>query len=419
DVDQRRQTSLSADGVILRPSKGTWMRLMDTQQVSKLKIVALACLLTFVATAASANDRDKAKRIHDRIAGVPPSEATLDAMEAMVAGGNPIGAANIAPQNASFYNVTLKNLAVPWTNRDQTVFAPLNDYVATFIGMVRDDVAFNTALSADLTYTVNGSTPAASATSNAHYENAETNNLNLFTALTPTTQSSIQGIPPAATAGFITSRAASEAFFVDGTNRAMFRFTMINHMCRDMEQVHDTSLPPDRIRQDVSRSPGGDSRLFLNNCIGCHSGMDPFAQAFAYYDYDNGTADAPGTMRLVYTPGVVQSKYFNNNTNFAPGFVTPDDAWENRWRVGQNSLLGWSGSLPGRGNGAKSMGEELANSDAFAQCQVEKVFKVVCFRAPGNDADRTEVQNMTSRFKANGYRLKQVFAEAAVHCMGD
>ena len=44
---------------------------------------------------------------------------------------------------------------------------------------------------------------------------------------------------------------------------------------------------------------------------------------------------------------------------------------------------------------------------------------MVCFRAPGNAADRAEVQNMTNRFKANGYRLKQVFAEAAVHCMGD
>jgi hypothetical protein len=390
---------------------------MNTPKVSNMKSIGLAVLLASVAIAASANDRDKAKRIYDRIAGVPPSEATLDTMATMVAGGNAIDAANIATSAPSFYNVTLKNMAVPWTNRDQTVFAPLNDYVATFIGMVRDDVAFNTALSADLTYTVNGSTPAASASNNTHYENAETNGLNLFTALTPTTQSSIQGIPPTATAGFITSRAASEAFFVDGTNRAMFRFTMMNHMCRDMEQVHDTSLPPDRIRQDVSRSPGGDSRIFLNNCIGCHSGMDPFAQAFAYYDFDNGTAEAPGTMRLVYNNSAVHSKYFNNNTNFAPGFITPDDAWENRWRKGQNSLLGW-GATAGSGNGAKSMGEELANSDAFAQCQVEKVFKVVCFRAPVNGADRAEVKNITDRFKANGYRLKQVFAEAAVHCMG-
>ena len=392
---------------------------MNTQKVSKLKSAGLACVLASVAIAASANDRDQAKRIHDRIAGVPPSEAVLDQMEALVTANNPLGAALIATQSPSFYNVTLKNMAVPWTNRDQSVFVPLNDYVATFIGMVRDDVPFNTALSADLTYTVSGVTPAASATSNAHYENAENNAVNLFAALQPTTQSTVLGIPAAATAGLLTSRASSEAFFVDGTNRAMFRFTMMNHMCRDMEQVHDTSLPPDRIRQDVSRSPGGDSRLFLNNCIGCHDGMDPFAQAFAYYDYDNGTADAPGSMRLVYTAGTVQPKYFNNNTNFAPGFITPNDAWENRWRKGQNKLLGWSGALPGSGNGAKSMGEELANSDAFAECQVEKVFKTVCFRAPGSLADHGQVTTMTNNFKANGYRLKQVFAEAAVYCKGD
>jgi hypothetical protein len=392
---------------------------MNTPQVSSLKKVGLACLLACVAVAASANDRDKAKRIHDRIAGVPPSEATLDQMEALVAGGNALGAANIATQSPSFYNVTLKNLAVPWTNRDQTVFAPLNDYVATFIGMVRDDVAFNTALSADLTYTVNGVSPAASATNNDHYEAAETNAVNLFTALQPTQQSTVLGIPAAATAGFITSRASSQAFFIDGTNRAMFRFTLMNHLCRDMEQVHDTTLPPDRIRQDVSRSPGGDSRIFLNNCIGCHSGMDPFAEAFAYYDFDNGTVDAPGAMRLVYTPGTVHSKYFNNNTNFAPGFITPDDHWENRWRKGQNSLLGWNTSLPGTGNGAKSMGEELANSKAFAQCQVEKVFKTVCFRAPGDAADRNQVAIITNSFKTGGYHLKQVFAETAVYCMGD
>ncbi|HEX5162046.1 MAG TPA: hypothetical protein VFV88_10000 [Steroidobacteraceae bacterium] len=392
---------------------------MDTQQVSKLRQIGLACLLAGVAAVASGNDRDKAKRIHDRIAGTPPSEQTLDEMAALVAQGRAVEAADIATEAPTFYNVTLKNMAVPWTNRDQTVFAPLNDYVATFIGMVRDDVPFNTALSADLTYTVNGVTPAASPSNNDHYANAEINNVDLAANLRSTTQSSISGIPTEATAGFLTSRAASEAFFVDGTNRAMFRFTMINHMCRDMEQVHDTSLPPDMIRQDVSRSPGGDSRIFLNNCIGCHSGMDPLARAFAYYDYDNGTAEAPGSMRLVYTPGVVQPKYFNNATNFPPGFVTPDDAWENRWRKGQNSLLGWDATLPGKGTGAKSMGQELANSNAFAQCQVEKVFKTVCFRAPGNAADRTQVATMTANFKASGYRLKQVFAETAVYCMGD
>ena len=231
----------------------------------------------------------------------------------------------------------------PWTNREQTVFAPLNDYTATVIGMVRDDLPFNEVLSADILYVGGGGLglPAVSASNNDHYEQMETRGVNLLTGLTRTTQSGVYGTPPAATAGVMTSRAAAQSFFIAGTNRAMFRFTLLNHMCRDLEEVQDTSRPPDRIRQDVSRSPGGDARLFLNNCVGCHSGMDPMAQAFAYYTFD----EAQG--RMVYTGGNVQPKYFNNDTTFAFGFRTPDDAWENRWRAGQNSLLGWDSSLPG------------------------------------------------------------------------
>jgi hypothetical protein len=234
----------------------------------------------------------------------------------------------------------------------------------------------------------------------------------LQAALQPTTQSSVLNIPAAATAGLMTTRAAAEAFFIAGTNRAMFRFTLLNHLCRDLEQVQQTGYPPDRVRQDVSRSPGGDSRLFLNNCVGCHSGMDPLAQAFAYYNFDATS----GTLQ--YTAGTVQPKYHINSDNFAPGFVTPDDSWENRWRTGPNSLLGWSSQLPGAGNGAKSMGAELANSAAFAQCQVEKVFRRVCFRSPSDSADRAEVSRIVSVFQQNNHSLKRVFEEAGVYCMG-
>jgi hypothetical protein len=276
--------------------------------------------------------------------------------------------------------------------------------------MVRDNVPFNTALSADVLYTVGGVTPAVSASSNDHYEAAETQGVNLKQALQATTQSAVYGTPGGGTAGLVTTRAASAAFFIAGTNRAMFRFTMMNHMCRDMEQLADTTRPPDRIRQDVARSPGGDSRIFLNNCIGCHSGMDPMAQAFAYYNYDETAG------RLVYTPGTVQPKYFINADNFKPGFITPNDSWENRWRHGQNKIYGWPAGT-GTGSGAKSWGEEIANSDQFAQCQVEKVWKAVCFRAPSlNEADRVAVGQIKANFKANGYKLKNVFAEVAARC---
>lgn len=379
-----------------------------------MRVTTLVALAAFAA-AAGAGPREQARRMHDRIAGVPPSDAVLSAMQSEIAAGRMQQAALLAMDNPAFYSVTLKNLATPWTNRDQTVFAPLNDYTATVIGMVRDDVPFDQLLSGDILYVGAGGLglPAASASSNTHYEQIESRNLDLRTALVRTTQSGVYGTPPAATAGVMTSRAAAQAFFVAGTNRAMFRFTMLNHMCRDLEEIQDTSRPPDRIRQDVSRSPGGDARLFLNNCVGCHAGMDPMTQAFAYYTYDETQG------RMVYTGASVQPKYFNNDSTFAFGFRTPDDQWENRWREGGNALLGWDASLPGSGSGAKSLGEEFGASDAFASCQVEKVFRTVCLRAPENAADRGQIGSMASSFRASGYRLKQAFADAATYCMGD
>jgi hypothetical protein len=386
--------------------------------------VALAgSALLLLALPAHAGPNEQAKRIYERIAGVPPSPSVLAQMEAAITGSpgqaGLLAAAAIATQAPTFYNVTLKNLVIPWTNRNQTVFAPLNDYAATVIGMVRDDVPFNTALSADLLYTVNASgLPAPSNASNAHYATAEANGVDLSTALKASTQSATYGTPTAATAGLLTTYAAEAAFFINGTNRAMFRFTMINHFCNDMPTLEDTTRPTDRVRQDVARSPGGDSRVYLNTCVGCHSAMDPMAQAFAYYNF-NGTLGAvmnTGTMQ--YTSGQVQPKYLINSTNFPYGFVTPDDSWSNRWRGGINASLGWSPSLPGSGSGAKSLGTELESATAFAQCQVTKVFQAVCFRAPTSAADVATVATITTAFQSGGYKLKQVFQQSAAACPG-
>jgi len=394
-----------------------WMWAGHRERSRALRTLLAGLIALTLAAPAAAGYREQARRLHDRLAGVPPTDAVLQQMTDAIdpaLPGDAATAAGIAMQNPGFYNVTLKNFAAPWTNRDRSVFVPLNDYVATVIGMIRDDVPFNTLLSADLTYVGRAGTVAAApaANNNLHYEQLEAANANLMDVLEQRTQSSVSGLPPSATAGIMTSRAASEAFFIAGTNRAMFRFTLLNHLCNDMEQLHDPRLPPDRIRQDVSRSPGGDSRLFLNNCIGCHTGMDPMAQAFAYYNYD-ATSGA-----LQYTPGQVQAKYFNNDLNFPSGFRTPDDSWDNYWRTGQNRYLGFDPALPGSGQGAKSLGEELANSEAFAACQVKKVFKAVCLRNPENAADRQRVDDIMQTFRGTGYNMKQVFADTAVYCMG-
>jgi hypothetical protein len=395
-------------------------------------VLALTLSLPFSQTA-EADARAQAKRLHDRIAGVPADPATLAEMESAIDSGNPIGAALMATEAPEFYSVTLKNFAAPWTNRERSVFVPLNDYVATIIGMVRDERDFREILHGDVIYVGNvAGIPGYSNSDNDHYEALERSGADLSdpNRLQARTQSSVTGLPSNATAGVMTSRAAAKAFFIDGTNRAMFRFTMLNHLCNDMEQVLDITRPPDRIRQDVSRSPGGDSRVFLNNCIGCHSGMDPLAQAFAYYDYEYDALNDPDAEfgAISYndvgqtdpaTGTRVESKYFNNASNFQPGYATPDDTWDNYWRSGQNALLGWDPGLPGSGSGAKSLGRELAHSEAFATCQVEKVFRNVCLRQVQDAQDRAQIDAMVGSLTTGGYNLKRTFAESAVYCMGD
>jgi hypothetical protein len=392
-----------------------------------ISVAMLAVMMMSNVTSVNAGpvEREQAKRIHDRLTGVPPTDADLTAMEALIVGGNAAEAARYAmDRNRNtrakyFYNVTLKNWITPWTNEEQTMFAPLNDYSALVIGMIRDDVPFNTVLSADLFYTgTGGGLPAFSNMNNDHFEALENNDVDLSdpTLFQSRPQNNLNG----AAAGIVTTRQAGKAFFSAGTNRAMFRFTSMNYLCRDLEDMKDVTRVPDRIRQDVSRSPGGDSSIFLNSCIGCHAGMDPLAQAYAYYEW---VEDADGNNgHTIYTPGNVQPKHHINSTNFEWGYRTPDDHWTNYWRQGPNAGMGWAGTAEvTSGNGAASMGDELANTEAFAQCQVEKVYKQVCLQEPISNHN-TAIATLTSRFMDAGdinYRMKELFAEVAALCMGN
>ena len=401
-------------------------------RVIKVVLKTAACMGALALLSAGANAQpvtaDQAVRMYNRIAGIPPTATEL---QQMLQAPNAVAAALIATNDPKFLNDTIRNMAAPWTNRDQSVFVPLNDYTATVIGMVRDNVPFNTVLSADILYIGDGTSGEACvlAGQQHHYINLDAANADLSVALKKTTQSSLTGIPSTAVAGVMTTRGAASAFFVNGTNRAMFRFTMINHLCNDLPTVMDTTRPPDRIRQDVTRSPGGVSTLFLTNCIGCHSGMDPMAQAFAYYNFSYPASEVGATAwpvgQIVYTAGQTQPKYHINNTNFPQGFNTPDDSWTNRWRSGPNQNLGWSASLSGSGQGAQSLGTELESSAAFASCQVTRVFKTVCYRAPAASSlespsgDAAQIQSMITSFQSNSYSLRQVFAEAAAYCKGN
>ncbi len=380
----------------------------------------VVCLLVAIGLAgtAEAGSLERAKRMHDRLVGVPPSDAVLASMEADIALGDPEAAADTALLNPHFYNTVLKNWITPWTNEDMTVYAPLNDYTATVIGIIRDRRDFREVLNGDVIYVGRNITPGYSFSSNDHYETMEADGEDLSdpNVLEMRTQSGLatNWLRSDEAAGVTTTRQAGKEFFKDGTNRAMFRFTAINYLCRDMEGLQDNTLSNDRIRQDVTRSPGGDSQIFLNTCSGCHTGMDPFAGAYAYFNWV-GDED---TGRVEYTRGDVQDKYLINANVFPFGYATTDDHWENYWIEGANSILGWR-STSNQGFGPQSMGDQIANSEAFSRCQVEKVFEQVCFRPPSDLDDRTEVETIRQDFETGGYDLLDVFADVATYCTED
>jgi len=422
----------------------------------KTALLALAGLALLCSQAAWGDQRTQAKRIHDRLTGVTATNAAIDAMEALLlvdASGK--SAAEYAidtalnPNARYFYNVTLKNFAAPWTNEEQTVFTPLNDYSATVVGAIRDGIDFRRILYDNLVYVgAAGGLPPYNVSNNAHYEALEnlgpvTGDLSDDSILVADTQTNVSGLDSSAAAGIMTSRAAAMAFFSDGTNRAMFRFTLINHLCTDLEPLKDVSRVPDRVRRDVSRSPGGDSRIFLNGCVGCHAGMDGMAGAFAYYEWDYTNDKSDGRLRYRDTANArfdpvtgVSLKHNINANNFEQGYVTVDDSWVNYWRNGPNSVLGVRPGSGGKGwghpgevlddkdnaigNGARSLGIELANSKAFARCQVDKAFKAVCLRDPNLfDADRDERDAIVGNFTGGGYNMRGVFTDVAAYCKGD
>ncbi|MDH3747878.1 MAG: hypothetical protein OER97_06690 [Gammaproteobacteria bacterium] len=380
-------------------------------------VITLCC--TIGASLAVAGPREQAKRIHDRLVGTPPSSTVLDSMATKISNGDSIGAAFEAMDNSNFYTTTVREFATPWSNREQSVFVDMNDTIATVIGMIRDDVPFDQVLYEDIVYV---GTPAAtnvpySQTDNDHYLDLQLNRIDLGDPanLERQRQSDLPNTPIGIddTAGIMTTRGFSQAFLVAGTNRAAIRFTTLNFLCMDMEDFRDITAHPDRIRQDVSRSPGGDSNIFLNDCLSCHAGLDGLGGAFAYYDFDEDL------QQLVYTDGSVQPKFLNDAGTFRFGYATAEDTWINYWRTGPNEFVGWNGPGSGAGTGAKSLGMELAQTRQFAECQVKKAFEKVCYRRPNGAADELAIETIATSFEANNRSMKQVFAETASYCMGN
>ena len=358
-------------------------------------------------------ERHKAWIIHNRVAGVPPTPAMLNQMEADLNSGNSDAAIAKAMAHPNFTSIVLKNWFKPWSNQARSAGGQLNDFVATAVGMIRDNEPFDQILYADILYHANGAAianvPNYAMNNNDHYRELENRVDNWAAPLMRVSQSANNAI--ADTAGAITTRAFGEAYFQAGTNRRMTRYVFMNFLCRDFEQLHDVTIPDYRVRRDVERDPGGDSRTFKNKCVGCHAGQDALGGAWAYFNFNNG--------QVQHTPGQVQGKINQNGQFFPEGYVTTDDSWLNLWASGQNKVLGWNTSEPTRGNGARSIGRMLAKSRAFGECMADRSWELLCMRK-FKSTEKDVKEDLAQYFMTDAnYNMRMLFAATLNKCVID
>jgi hypothetical protein len=378
-----------------------------------MKYLAVPLLAVGLSAWAGQVERQKAWTIHNRVAGVPPTPAVLMQMEQDLLANNPDAAIGRAMANSNFTNIVLKNWFKPWSNQARTTGVQLNDFVATAVGMIRDNQPFDQILYGDILYHANAAAlanvPAYARNNNDHYRELENRVDDWVTPLRMDSQAANNGVTDSA--GAITTRAFGEAYFTAGTNRRMTRYVFMNFLCRDFEQLHDVTIPDFRVRRDVERNPGDDSRTYKNKCVGCHAGQDALGGAWAYFNFTGG--------QVQYTPGSVQGKMNQNGQFFPDGFRTTDDSWINLWARGQNASLGWADGVPKDGNGARSLGMMLAKSRAFGECMVDRSWELLCMRKL-KSTEKDVKEELTDYFMTDAnYNMRMLFTATLNKCVID
>ncbi|MGD8809506.1 MAG: hypothetical protein PVG24_07860 [Gammaproteobacteria bacterium] len=71
------------------------------------------------------------------------------------------------------------------------------------------------------------------------------------------------------------------------------------------------------------------------------------------------------------------------------------------------------------GSDLRSFGLALARTRAFSECQVERVFRQVCYREPEGTADLRAVERITDMFEHSNRSMKRVYAHTAAYCLAE
>lgn len=430
----------------------------------------------------------RAQRIHSRIAGVrtPVFHPALREMETILksvsSNADPAAKANagvlaaeVATRDANFLNVTVRDLAAPISNRAQNRDVPLNDFTATFMGIVADELDARKMLYENIVYEANSAVVAVPSSeindllrSNAHYASLESQRVDLSKSpkrdpanapdelpiLIRKKQRVFNGsaaveVPDSEAGGLLTTRTYLQEQCIAGTNRRCIEKIFEHFLCLPLDRVSDSSGPDNVVGKDIDRDPGGDFSKFTTNCKACHTILDSMRPAFAYWTFNNnyamnstlmlnivnndnqenngvgfrGTANVPGA-NLVHAKlnkGDMDT-LDPNNPYVRPGAYVTSNKWTNNANLGSNAKrLGWNtqNNEWAGGRGVRSLGKAFSETKQFPICMATRVFNQVCGRDPVL-AEAPFIDSVVKAFKERNYNMKFLFQRigSADECIG-
>ncbi len=401
--------------------------------ILRLLLTGIICLPVIV----KAVDADReAKRLLERISGtkVPGDHALLPRIKGFINAGKWNNAAEVAMEHPGFLNVTIKQMALKMSTREEAIQTAFNDFAATFIGIVRDNRDARTLLTGNFQYIADANKIPAGVTirseynshivkSNEHFNDLENLNIDLGQILGPiegqlilqnTTDVVVYNPDPA---GVLTSRAFMGAHTTAGTNRRPVEFTFRQFMCSPIEEWSDSSASDSRIGRDIDRYPGGDHTKFQVSCKGCHTVMDGFRGAFAKWNWNNNyisnrdvQVNGSGMVQ-----GGVEGKLNSNSNVFSNGFVTMNNSFVNNARqIANENKFGWRGSNIDQGFGVKDFGQIISKSKRFSECMVKRVFESVCRKEISFKEKLDFLKYYANEFEQQGYNFKKLYSMISV-----
>src|SRR5690606_15384650 len=111
---------------------------------NRLNIVAALCLCLGTGSAFG-DELETAIKLYSHMTGVQPTREVAKAVAELLEDEKTDEALARITDSSDFYNVKLRNLFSPWSNAESNADVPLNDMVATLIGVVRDGKPFDQA----------------------------------------------------------------------------------------------------------------------------------------------------------------------------------------------------------------------------------------------------------------------------------